>query len=77
MGSLGTTAFIYITTQSNHSNGWSKNLNGRVRMLLIMTRFAFTPGNFPFQNRNALLDDYTPEEMVGRDDELEEYHAAL
>ena len=42
-----------------------------------MTQFAFTPGNFPFQNRNALLDDYTPEEMVGRDDELEEYHAAL
>lgn len=42
-----------------------------------MSQFDFTPDNFPFQNRNALLDDYTPDEMVGRDDELEEYHTAL
>ncbi|WP_227357230.1 Cdc6/Cdc18 family protein [Haladaptatus salinisoli] len=42
-----------------------------------MGDFDFKPGNFPFANRNALLDDYTPEEFVGRDDELQEYHAAL
>ncbi|MDQ2049641.1 orc1/cdc6 family replication initiation protein [Natronolimnohabitans sp. A-GB9] len=42
-----------------------------------MGKFDFTPGNYPFRNRNALLDDYTPEEMVGRDAELEEYHGAL
>ncbi|WP_339106493.1 orc1/cdc6 family replication initiation protein [Haloterrigena salinisoli] len=42
-----------------------------------MSQFAFTPDDFPFQNRNALLDDYTPDEMVGRDDELEAYHTAL
>lgn len=42
-----------------------------------MGEFDFTPGNFPFEDRNTLLDDYTPEEIVGRDDELHEYHAAL
>lgn len=42
-----------------------------------MSEFDFTPANFPFQDRNALLDDYTPEELVGRDEELSEYHAAL
>jgi len=42
-----------------------------------MGQYDFAPGNYPFENRNALLDDYTPEEMVGRDDELDEYHRAL
>lgn len=42
-----------------------------------MSKFDFAPRDFPFNNRNALLDDYTPDELVGRDDELEEYHAAL
>ena len=42
-----------------------------------MGGFDFTPANFPFKDRNALLDDYTPEELVGRDEELSEYHAAL
>lgn len=42
-----------------------------------MTQFDFTPANFPFKDRNALLDDYTPDKLVGRDDELSEYHAAL
>lgn len=27
--------------------------------------------------RNALLDDYTPERLIGRGDELEKYHKAL
>ena len=31
----------------------------------------------PFENREALLDDYTPSTLVGRDDELDEYHEAL
>ncbi|MCU4744799.1 cell division control protein Cdc6, partial [Halobacteria archaeon AArc-xg1-1] len=42
-----------------------------------MGSFEFTPSNFPFENRNALLDDYTPDELVGRDEEIREYHAAL
>ncbi|MFC4357757.1 orc1/cdc6 family replication initiation protein [Halobium salinum] len=42
-----------------------------------MSAFEFTPGDFPFENRNALLDDYTPDELVGRDEELQQYHAAL
>lgn len=42
-----------------------------------MSQFDFTPANFPFKDRNALLDDYTPDELVGRDNELSEYHAAL
>lgn len=39
--------------------------------------YKFTPESFPYANREALLDDYTPVTLVGRDDELEEYHAAL
>ncbi|SEP22370.1 orc1/cdc6 family replication initiation protein [Halogranum amylolyticum] len=30
-----------------------------------------------YRNRDALLDDYTPETLVGRDDELQQYHSAL
>ncbi|MFC4553613.1 MULTISPECIES: Cdc6/Cdc18 family protein [Halorussus] len=39
--------------------------------------YSFTPQKFPYKNREALLDDYTPDTLVGRDDELQEYHAAL
>jgi len=39
--------------------------------------YRFSPSSFPYTNREALLDDYTPETLVGRDDELDEYHAAL
>lgn len=39
--------------------------------------FGFKPEKFPYTNREALLDDYTPDTLVGRDDELEAYHAAL
>lgn len=39
--------------------------------------FGFKPKEFPYTHREALLDDYTPESLVGRDDELDAYHAAL
>ena len=42
-----------------------------------MDDYDFTPQEFPYTNREALLDDYTPETLVGRDDELDEYHSAL
>ena len=42
-----------------------------------MTAYEFNPQAFPYENREALLDDYTPDTLVGRDSELEEYHAAL
>ncbi|KZN26048.1 cell division control protein Cdc6 [Haladaptatus sp. R4] len=37
----------------------------------------FAPDDHPFNNRDALKSDYTPNELVGRDDEMENYHAAL
>ncbi len=42
-----------------------------------MSNYDFKPGQQVFADRNVLLDDYTPENLVGRDDELDEYHAAL
>lgn len=42
-----------------------------------MDDYYFTPQEFPYTNREALLDDYTPKTLVGRDNELDEYHAAL
>jgi cell division control protein 6 len=42
-----------------------------------MSTYEFAPQAFPYENREALLDDYTPETLVGRDNELEEYHSAL
>jgi cell division control protein 6 len=42
-----------------------------------MTGYQFAPESFPYENRQALLDDYTPNTLVGRDDELDEYYAAL
>jgi cell division control protein 6 len=37
----------------------------------------FERGQTPYENRDALLDDYTPDELVGRDQELEEYQSLL
>src|SRR6056297_2392680 len=42
-----------------------------------MDGYTFDPQPFPYDNREALLDSYTPDTLVGRDDELDEYHAAL
>lgn len=37
----------------------------------------FTRGSTPFANREALSDAYTPDELVGRDDEVEDFAGAL
>ncbi|WP_231189794.1 orc1/cdc6 family replication initiation protein [Haladaptatus sp. DYF46] len=42
-----------------------------------MGSHRFNRSTTPFRNREALLDDYTPDTFVGRDDELDEYHEAL
>ena len=42
-----------------------------------MTDFSFVPNASIFQNREALLEEWTPETLVGRDEELKRYHAAL
>jgi cell division control protein 6 len=42
-----------------------------------MGSFDFVREYSPYTNREALLDDYTPDTLVGRDDELDEYHGAL
>lgn len=42
-----------------------------------MSSIGFTRGETPYKNRDALLDDYTPDELVGRDDELKEYQSLL
>ncbi|QIO25077.1 orc1/cdc6 family replication initiation protein [Haloarcula sp. JP-L23] len=42
-----------------------------------MNDVSFTPSTSVFQQREALLEEWTPEELVGRDDELQQYHAAL
>lgn len=42
-----------------------------------MSDFSFTPNNSIFENREALLEEWTPENLVGRDEELSRYHAAL
>lgn len=42
-----------------------------------MTTFTFDRDNTIYKNRDALLEEYTPHNLVGRDNELEEYHAAL
>jgi cell division control protein 6 len=39
--------------------------------------FSFNPDNELYKNRDTLFDDYTPQRIVGRDTELEQYHAAL
>ncbi|UPV76386.1 orc1/cdc6 family replication initiation protein (plasmid) [Halorussus limi] len=42
-----------------------------------MSSFSFDRDNSLYKNRDALLEEYTPDNLVGRDEELEEYHAAL
>ncbi|ELZ87903.1 Orc1-type DNA replication protein [Haloferax volcanii JCM 10717] len=42
-----------------------------------MGSFEFSQSNQIFKNRDVLREDYTPEELVGRDEELSEYHSAL
>ena len=42
-----------------------------------MSDFSFTPNNSIFENREALLEEWTPNNLVGRDEELGRYHAAL
>ncbi|MFC7079201.1 orc1/cdc6 family replication initiation protein [Halorussus caseinilyticus] len=38
---------------------------------------SFTPDNDLYKNRDTLFEDYTPDTIVGRDTELEQYHEAL
>ncbi|CDK39318.1 orc1/cdc6 family replication initiation protein [Halorubrum sp. AJ67] len=42
-----------------------------------MADFSFTPNDAIFENREALLEEWTPDSLVGRDEELTRYHAAL
>ena len=42
-----------------------------------MTTFSFKPTGSIFKEREALLEEWTPGELVGRDEELTQYHAAL
>lgn len=42
-----------------------------------MADFSFQPTGDIFREREALLEEWTPEELVGRDEELSQYHAAL
>ena len=38
-----------------------------------MSSFSFDRDNSLYKNRDALLEEYTPNNLVGRDDELEEF----
>lgn len=42
-----------------------------------MSDLSFTPTSSIFAQREALLEEWTPEELVGRESELQQYHAAL
>jgi len=42
-----------------------------------MADFSFKPTGDIFKEREALLEEWTPEKLVGRDKELRQYHAAL
>jgi len=42
-----------------------------------MTDISFTPDDSLYRNRDSLSEDYPPDMIVGRDDEITEYHAAL
>jgi cell division control protein 6 len=42
-----------------------------------MSDLSFTPSSSVFNRREALLEEWTPEELVGRDEEIQRYHAAL
>jgi ORC complex protein Cdc6/Orc1 len=41
--------------------------------ITIMNEFSFTPDNSVFANREALLEEWTPDNLVGRDEELSRY----
>lgn len=42
-----------------------------------MDEISFSPDDSLYKNRDSLSEDYTPNEIVGRDDEITQYHAAL
>ncbi len=42
-----------------------------------MADFSFKPTGTIFKEREALLEEWTPDKLVGRDEELRQYHAAL
>jgi cell division control protein 6 len=42
-----------------------------------MSNINFTPDDSLYQNRDSLSEDYTPSTIVGRDEEITQYHAAL
>lgn len=42
-----------------------------------MTDYEFQATGSIFKRREALLEEWTPNKLVGRDDELQRYHAAL
>ncbi|MDB2272839.1 MULTISPECIES: orc1/cdc6 family replication initiation protein [Halorubrum] len=42
-----------------------------------MPEISFSPDDSLYRDRDKLSEDYTPEEIVGRDDEIQRYHTAL
>ncbi|MFC7021155.1 MULTISPECIES: orc1/cdc6 family replication initiation protein [Haloarcula] len=42
-----------------------------------MNDITFSPTSTIFEQREALLEEWTPEQLVGRDEELQRYHSAL
>lgn len=42
-----------------------------------MSDITFSPTSTIFEQREALLEEWTPDELVGRDEELQRYHSAL
>jgi len=42
-----------------------------------MADITFTPDDSLYRDRDKLSEDYTPDEIVGRDEEIERYHTAL
>lgn len=42
-----------------------------------MSNLSFTPDDSLYRDRDTLSEDYTPDELVGRDEELQRYHTAL
>ncbi|EJN57344.1 orc1/cdc6 family replication initiation protein [Halogranum rubrum] len=42
-----------------------------------MNEISFTPDDSLYQDRDSLSEDYTPNSIVGRDSEIQQYHTAL
>jgi len=42
-----------------------------------MANISFSPDDSLYRDRDKLSEDYTPSEIVGRDEEIERYHTAL